>query len=101
MGSSDATKEFREPAEFGAPVVLYVTDTCGYCRMAEGLLRRREIAFVAVDVTDAPEARAWLVEATGRRTVPQIFVKGRSVGGFTELAAMDRSGALAAALAGP
>ncbi|MBZ5707658.1 glutaredoxin domain-containing protein [Nannocystis pusilla] len=92
--------EFHTPEQLGADVVLYVTETCGYCRMAESLLRRRGIAFVAVDVTDLPEARSWLIEKTGRRTVPQIFVKAASIGGFTELAAMDRSGALATALAG-
>ena len=98
MGVAGALTEFRTPAEVGGAVVLYVTETCGYCRMAEALLRRRDIAFVAVDVTDLPEARAWLVEATGRRTVPQIFLKGESIGGYTDLAAMDRSGALARAL---
>ncbi|HEY8379723.1 MAG TPA: glutaredoxin domain-containing protein [Nannocystis sp.] len=99
MGVTGALSEFRTPEELGADVVLYVTESCGYCRMAESLLTRREIAFVAVDVTDLPEARSWLIERTGRRTVPQIFVKGESIGGFTELAAMDRSGALARALA--
>jgi glutaredoxin 3 len=100
MGVAGALTEFQTPTQLGADVVLYVTDTCGYCRMAESLLRRRDIAFVAVDVTDLPEARSWLIESTGRRTVPQIFVKNQSIGGFTELAAMDRSGALATALAG-
>lgn len=100
MGVDGAHTEFHTPEQLGADVVLYVTDTCGYCRMAESLLKRREIAFVAVDVTDLPEARGWLIERTGRRTVPQIFVKGQSIGGFVELAAMERSGALARALAG-
>jgi glutaredoxin 3 len=100
MGVAEALTEFHTPEQLGADVVLYVTDTCGYCRMAESLLRRRDIAFAAVDVTELPEARSWLIEKTGRRTVPQIFVKGASIGGFTELAAMDRSGALATALAG-
>ena len=98
MGVAGALTEFRRPDDVDTDVILYVTDTCGYCRMAEALLRRRDIAFVAVDVTDLPEARSWLVEATGRRTVPQIFIKRQSIGGFTELAAMDRSGALARAL---
>lgn len=99
MGVDGALTEFRTPEEIGGDVVLYVTDTCGYCRMAEALLRRRDIAFIAVDVTDLPEARSWLIEATGRRTVPQIFIRGKSIGGYTDLAAMDRSGALASALA--
>lgn len=100
MGLHGALTEFRKPDQIDSDVVLYVTDTCGYCRMAEALLRRRDIAFVAVDVSDMPEARAWMIEATGRRTVPQIFIKGRPIGGFTDLAAMDRSGALASALEG-
>lgn len=100
MGVEGAHTKFQRPEEFQTDVVLYVTDTCGFCRMAEGLLRRRQIPFEAVDVTHSSEARTWLVQATRQRTVPQIFIKQRSIGGFSELSALERSGKLDALLAG-
>ena len=99
MGIAGAHSEFKKPEEFATPVVLYVTEYCGYCRMAESLLRRKGISFEAVDVTESNEARTWLIEATRQRTVPQIFIKHRSIGGFSELSALDRSGKLDAMLA--
>jgi glutaredoxin 3 len=62
--------------------------------MAERLLRARGIPFREVDVTGNPGQRSWLVSATGQRTVPQIFIGDQSIGGFTELAALDRRGEL-------
>lgn len=81
-------------------VRIYTTDYCGYCRAAKQLLGRRGIAFEEIDCTRDPDTRAWLVEQTGQRTVPQIFIGGVPVGGYTELAAIDRSGRLAAIVAG-
>jgi glutaredoxin 3 len=75
-------------------VVLYATRTCGYCWAAEALLTERGIQFEKIDVSSDPATRKWLLEATQRRTVPQIFIDGRSIGGFTELAALDRNGKL-------
>lgn len=100
MGVSGAHTVFKKPDEFATDVVIYVTDTCGFCRMAEGLLRRRQIPFEAVDVTHSSEARTWLVSTTRQRTVPQIFIKQRSIGGYSELSALERSGKLDALLAG-
>jgi glutaredoxin 3 len=77
-----------------APIVLYKTAWCGYCRQAEQLLTRLGIAYEAVDCTDDPACREWLVETTGRTTVPQIFVHGRAIGGYTDLAALARTGEL-------
>jgi len=99
MGIAGALGEFKKPEEFTVPVVLYVTEYCGYCRMAESLLRRKGIEFAAVDVTESDAARTWLIQATRQRTVPQIFIKHRSIGGFSELSALDRSGKLDAMLA--
>ena len=76
-------------------VVIYSTTYCGYCHRAEELLRREGIAFEAIDVTGDADARAELVErAGGRRTVPVIFVDGQAIGGYRELAALVRAGAL-------
>ena len=88
-----------QPSAFFAPVVLYGTSYCGFCRMAEALLCRIGVPFQVVDVTGDDGARAWLACETGQRTVPQIFVRGRSIGGFQELRALHRRGALAELLA--
>lgn len=80
-------------------VTVYVTEYCGYCVRAKALLDKRGIAYEVVDVTGDHEKRAWLVRETGRRTVPQIFIKGESIGGSDELYALDRSGELAKKLA--
>jgi glutaredoxin 3 len=76
-------------------VQLYSTQTCPYCIRAKALLKRRNIAFDEIDVTNDPDKRAWLVSTTGRRTVPQIFIKGEPIGGSDELHALDSSGELA------
>jgi glutaredoxin 3 len=78
-----------------AEVTIYTTRVCGYCVAAKRLLGSRSVAYQEIDVSADPEKRAWLVEATGQRTVPQIFIAGESIGGYEELAALDRSGELA------
>lgn len=86
--------DFRLPKDFQAPVVVYGTPICGFCRMAKRLLTQREIPFAWVDVSGDAKARAWLEEASGQRTVPQVFIRHRSVGGYSELSALDASGEL-------
>lgn len=81
-------------------VQVYTTATCGYCRAAKSLLQSRNIQFEEIDVSQDFDKRRWLVEQSGQRTVPQIFLKGVPIGGFTELSALDRSGALAAIMKG-
>jgi glutaredoxin 3 len=76
-------------------VRIYTTTYCGYCFAAKRLLANRGIAYQEIDVTGDHEARAWLVQATGRRTVPQIFIGTEAIGGYTELKALDRGGRLA------
>jgi len=76
-------------------VRIYVTSRCGYCVMAKRLLESREIAYEAIDVSTDNDRRRWLVEASGQRTVPQIFIGDKSIGGYQELSALDRSGDLA------
>jgi glutaredoxin 3 len=82
------------PQDVDAPVVLYTTPWCGFCRAALALLHHRGIAHVEIDVNGNDGARDWLAHVTGQTTVPQIFVRGHSVGGYNELAALDRSGEL-------
>jgi glutaredoxin 3 len=80
-------------------VVMYVTDFCPYCVMAKQLLTRLGIDFELFEVDGNVQARNWLVQATQQRTVPQIFIRGQSIGGYQELARMHRRGKLEAALA--
>ena len=76
-------------------ITMYGTSYCGYCQRAEELLRRRNIPFELVDVTDDLVARAELVErANGRRTVPVIFIDREPIGGYEELARMSATGEL-------
>jgi glutaredoxin 3 len=81
--------------EMPKPVRIYTTTYCTFCRLAKELLRERGIPFEDLDVTDDDEARRWLVEATGRRTVPQIFIDGKPIGGYEELRALDEAGLFA------
>jgi glutaredoxin 3 len=80
---------------------MYSTGVCGYCRRAEALLAARgvpEVETLRVDLD--PALLAEMVRLTGRRTVPQIFINDQHVGGYDELAAIDRDGTLQQLLAG-
>jgi glutaredoxin 3 len=81
-----------------AEVKIYTTRVCGYCVAAKRLLTARGIAYEEIDVTGDDAQRAWLAQTTGRRTVPQIFIGGEAVGGYDDLALLDRSGRLKAML---
>jgi glutaredoxin 3 len=84
-----------------ADIKIYTTRTCSYCGAAKRLLAKRAVAYDEIDITGDIEKRAWLVQATGRRTVPQIFVGGKPIGGYESLAALDRSGVLTEMLERP
>ena len=76
-------------------VKMYCTAVCPYCQMAEKLLNRKgisEIEKIRVDLQ--PEQRAHMMEITGRRTVPQIYIGERHIGGFDDLSALDAEGGL-------
>ena len=76
-------------------VRMYTRRWCGYCTAAERLLQHKGVEFERVDCTGDHQTRRWLVEVTGGRTkVPQIFIDGRSIGGYDELRALDRTGEL-------
>lgn len=79
-----------------ATVTMYTTAVCPFCVRAEMLLKQRgveDINRIRIDL-DA-EQRATMMERTGRRTVPQIYIGDTHVGGYDELAALDRAGKLA------
>ena len=73
-------------------VILYTASHCGYCRAAKSLLQSLEVAFEEIDLTHDYARRQELMETTGQRTVPQIFVGETHVGGFMELRALHLAG---------
>jgi glutaredoxin 3 len=75
-------------------VRVYTKKNCPYCVRAKALLSRKNVPFEEIDVEEDDALRTWLVEKTGQRTVPQIFVGDRSLGGFTDVDALDRKGEL-------
>src|SRR6266581_4230257 len=77
-----------------AEVVMYRTPFCPYCMRAERLLSQKGAAVREVDVSGDHRARSWLLEVSQQRTVPQIFINGVSVGGYDDIAALDRHGVL-------
>jgi glutaredoxin 3 len=77
-----------------ARVVVYTTTYCPYCARAIALLKKRGVPCRDVDVTGDAQMRRWLAQTTGRRTVPQIFIDDHPIGGYDDLAAMAKSGAL-------
>ena len=81
-------------------VVMYETPRCPYCRRARALLEAKGVAAEIVDMTGDSERRAWLRQVTGQRTVPQIFIDGRSMGGCDELYDLEARGKLDGPLAG-
>ena len=77
-----------------ARVEVYTTTFCAHCIRAKFLLNRRKIPYVEIDVSGDHDKRMWLVKTTGMRTVPQIFIDGKPIGGARELAALDKAGDL-------
>ncbi len=82
-----------------AKVEIYTTMWCGFCARAKRLLDEKGVAYTEIDVTMDPEKREEMTRrAEGRRTVPQIFIDGRPIGGSDELYALEREGRLDALL---
>jgi glutaredoxin 3 len=75
---------------------MYTTPSCPFCVRAKRLLGERHIAYTEIDVSEDDALREDVIRRTGRRTVPQIFIDGRSIGGFEELAALEAAGELRA-----
>ncbi len=77
-------------------IVIYSTQTCPYCVRAKNLLASKDLQWTEIDVSSDDELReAMIKKAGGRRTVPQIFIGDTHVGGYDDLAALEKSGKLA------
>ncbi len=83
-----------------APVRIYTKQNCPFCVRAKALLARKGIPYEEVDAEGSDELRIWLAETTGQKTLPQIFAGERSLGGYSDLEALDRQGQLDAILRG-
>jgi len=82
------------------PIRMYTTAVCPFCQRAEQLLRARGVAQIEkIRIDLDPDQRDAMMAASGRRTVPQIWIGERHVGGFDDLAALDRAGELQGLLA--
>ena len=85
-----------------AKVVMYSTAVCPFCLMAERLLKSKGIENIEkIRVDLEPKRRQEMMDRTGRRTVPQIYVGERHIGGYDDLSELDRAGGLEPLLAAP
>lgn len=76
-------------------IEIYTTPICGYCQRAKRLLAEKGVSYTEFDLFDEPERRAEMMQrANGGRTVPQIFIDGRHIGGCDDLYALERAGKL-------
>jgi len=75
-------------------VTVYVSDWCPYCQRAKGLLAGKNVVFSEINVEDDPKLREEMIARSNRRTVPQIFIGDRHVGGCDDLFELDHSGEL-------
>lgn len=82
-------------------VIMYFKPTCPYCQHAHFLLDGKGVQYSGIDIAAHPERREEMIEkASGRTTVPQIFINGTHVGGYDDLAALEKNGKLDKLLAG-
>ncbi|HWH76331.1 MAG TPA: glutaredoxin 3 [Candidatus Binatus sp.] len=84
-----------------ARVVIYTTSYCPYCTGAKALLRAKNVSFEEIDVTDDPAKRVEMETRSRRRTVPQIFIDGKPIGGYDEARYLDSKGELDRLLSEP
>lgn len=70
-------------------IIIYTAQRCAYCTMAKKLLERKGAAYTEIDVDSRPGLREEVMEKTRRRTVPQIYIGDRHIGGFDDLHALD------------
>ena len=82
-----------------AKVEVYSTGQCPYCVMAKQLLERKKVSYDEIRVDKNPNKRQEMLSKSRQRTVPQIFINDQSVGGYTDLLALDRAKKLDSLLA--
>ena len=71
-------------------VIVYSKNMCGYCVQAKNWLKNKNIEYKEINIEEQPEAREFVI-SEGHRTMPQIYIDGKSMGGYTELVKLDES----------
>lgn len=87
-----------QQADLSEGIIMYSGAHCAYCVRARDLLDRKGVLYREIKVDIAPELRVEMEHRSQRRTIPQIFINGLHVGGFDDMAALDRAGKLDALL---
>lgn len=75
-------------------VIIYTKEGCSYCMQAKQLLEQKGLTYTEIRVDLNPVVREEMVQLTGRKTIPQIIIQGKSIGGFDDLYALETSGQL-------
>lgn len=75
-------------------ITVYTKENCPFCVRAKRLLEKKGVAYEEIRVEGRDDLRIWLAETTGQKTVPQIFAGERSLGGFSDIDALDQEGKL-------
>ncbi len=81
-----------------AEVIVYSKANCPYCDRAKQLLESKKVSYQEIRIDLQPQYRDEMVNRSGRRTVPQIFIDGKPIGGFDDMAALEKAGQLNALL---
>ena len=87
------------PDPSASHVIVFSSPFCGYCSAAKRLLMGKGVDFIEINILGSPGRRQEMIDLSGRRSVPQIFVGGQHIGGYTELSSLEASGKLDALLA--
>ena len=87
------------PDPSASQVVVFSSPWCEYCAATKRLLMIKGADFIEINILTSPERRQEMIDLSGRRTVPQIFVGGQHIGGYAELSALDAAGKLDTLLA--
>lgn len=84
-----------------ADVTIYTTGLCGFCFAAKRLLDGLGVTYTEVRTEGRQDLRQWIAERSGQRTVPQVFINGEAIGGYTELSGLHQAGGLEGKLSTP
>ena len=77
-----------------ADVIIYSKAQCPYCDLAKNLLNQKKVSYTEIRIDLDEKERDEMIRQSGKRTVPQIFINGQSIGGYDDLATLEKSGKL-------
>lgn len=77
-----------------ANVIIYTTEICPYCQQAKQLLKAKNVVYTEIRIDQDPALKEQMIARSGRRSVPQIFINDQSIGGFDDMATLEKAGKL-------